>query len=697
MTHSAFSDSPSTTAPPAPQQRGEPQATAQAALSREAADFLIELSVTLQKRAMYPPGHPYLKTSTERLMRRAEVLLNKVPVAVFGIARDQLVVDGAATDPRNNIFSELADRLHRHRLATLRMMRGMTTSELDRLVTLLCVEPTRNGRGALLAQAASLEHVQLQPIEYERIILEEGEGGEDGAQPHAGRRDDLWVDLARLAAESSPGAYAPDEAEPVVLARSIDCGLAESGYDREVLGRLTQLAEELAASGGSIDPRQQARLSKLLASLRPGTLARLLAAGEDDTERRRFVMAASTTLDVAAVMKVIEAVAAAAHQEVSHHLLRLLRKMGTIAPAAPHDTQIAADMALRANVNRLLADWRLDDPNPEAYTAALDTMATTSPGDGARVEACDPMVILQVAIETGSRGPRIARAASDALAADRLDDLIKLLKAAPADTQTQEIWRVVATPERLRAELGQGRLLDENIGVLIARLGAEAVDPLLDLLATADERATRAATLRILAGLGAPARERATALLPDSPWYVQRNLFVLLGRLGGWPDRLPTAPYLSHADARVRREAVKLMLESPGRRDIGLSVGMMDGDATIRTFALTAALEGCPSTVLRIVQRIAHDASCTAQARALAIRVLARSGEPAIVPTLVRLALVRKFPFLRLRIAAKSPEVIAAVAGLANHWSADPRASEVLSQARRHRDFEIRSAATTSE
>ena len=56
--------------------------------------------------------------------------------------------------------------------------------------------------------------------------------------------------------------------------------------------------------------------------------------------------------------------------------------MGTITPAAPQETKVAADMALRANVNRLLADWRLDDPNPEAYTAALDTMATTTTGDG---------------------------------------------------------------------------------------------------------------------------------------------------------------------------------------------------------------------------------------------------------------------------------------------------------------------------
>ena len=89
-------------------------------------------------------------------------------------------------------------------------------------MTLLCAEPTRNGRAALFAEAASLEHVQLQPIEYDRIILGEWEGSEHGGHPQAARRDDLWVDLARLAADSSPGSYAPAEAEPVVLARSID-------------------------------------------------------------------------------------------------------------------------------------------------------------------------------------------------------------------------------------------------------------------------------------------------------------------------------------------------------------------------------------------------------------------------------------------------------------------------------------------
>jgi hypothetical protein len=407
-------------------------------------------------------------------------------------------------------------------------------------------------------------------------------------------------------------------------------------------------------------------------------------------------MAASSALDVGAVMKVLEAVASAAKQEVSHHLLRLLRKMGKVDTSAPHETRVAADAALHATVNRMLADWSLDDPNPEMYTAALDTMAMASPGEGARVEACDPLVILQMALEADASGPRTDQAVDDALSTGPLEDLVSVLQGAPDGAHTDEIWRKVATPERLRGEVGRGKLLSDSTTALIARLGAGAVDPLLDLLAAADERAMRAATLRLLVSLGAPASERAVALLPNVPWFVQRNLFVLLGRLGSWPADLPTPPYVTHADARVRREAIKLMLESPGQRDMGLSAGVLDTDETIRTLALSAALEGCPSHVVPMVQRVVEDAACSSDTRALAIRVLAKTGDPDIVGPLVRLALVRTFRFLPPRIAAKSPALLAAVAGLAGYWSADPRAAEVLTRARRHRDLDIRSAANPS-
>lgn len=303
--------------------------------------------------------------------------------------------------------------------------------------------------------------------------------------------------------------------------------------------------------------------------------------------------------------------------------------------------------------------------------------------------------MLKAVIEADVSGPRTRIATDHALAAGRLEDLVEILEEAPDQRQVDVIWRQVATTERLKGELERGALTSPSTAAMINRLGAQAVDPLLDLLATADDRASRAATLRLLAGLGAAASERAIALRPGAAWYVKRNLFVLLGRLGSWPSALPTPPYLAHADARVRREAIKLLLESPGRRETGLLVGVMDADVAIQALALSAALEGCPPEVIPIVQRLAVDPQGPAGTRAMAIKVVARSGDSGVVDVLVDLALARRFRFFR-RIAAKAPEVVAAVAGLAAHWSEDTRAAEVLARARRHRDPEIRAAASAA-
>ena len=96
MTHPAFSDLPAS----AP--RVEPPAVRTETIGRRAAEFLIELSVGLQKRAMYPPGHPHLRSSDDRLIRKAGALLETDALVVFGIGREQIVVDGVSTDARNN-------------------------------------------------------------------------------------------------------------------------------------------------------------------------------------------------------------------------------------------------------------------------------------------------------------------------------------------------------------------------------------------------------------------------------------------------------------------------------------------------------------------------------------------------------------------------------------------------------------------
>src|SRR2546430_13422114 len=82
-----------------------------AALSRDLADFLIELSIALHKHAMYPEGHPSLAPAAAGVTRRAALLLEDRATISLGVARNQLVIEGVATDPKHPVLRELAGRL----------------------------------------------------------------------------------------------------------------------------------------------------------------------------------------------------------------------------------------------------------------------------------------------------------------------------------------------------------------------------------------------------------------------------------------------------------------------------------------------------------------------------------------------------------------------------------------------------------
>src|SRR5437667_9715011 len=146
----------------------------QAALSRELADFLIELSIALQKDAMYPEGHPSLAPAAAGVTRRAEHLFEERTTLALGVARQQLVIEGVATDAKNPLLSELAGRLHRHHLGAVTFHRGVRVTEVAEVLKTLAVEAERTGQPLGLGareQLRAWENVRLQPVTYEPLAL----------------------------------------------------------------------------------------------------------------------------------------------------------------------------------------------------------------------------------------------------------------------------------------------------------------------------------------------------------------------------------------------------------------------------------------------------------------------------------------------------------------------------------------------
>ena len=67
--------------------------TERTTLSRELSEFMIQLSIALNRYAMYPQGHPSLAPTIEQMLGLLAPLLEDRQSLSLGVARAQLVIE----------------------------------------------------------------------------------------------------------------------------------------------------------------------------------------------------------------------------------------------------------------------------------------------------------------------------------------------------------------------------------------------------------------------------------------------------------------------------------------------------------------------------------------------------------------------------------------------------------------------------
>jgi hypothetical protein len=684
-----------------------PAAAEGGTLSRGLSEFLVELSIAMQKTAIYPAGHPLLDNAVGGVVRRLAGLLSERATLSLGVARRQLVIEGVATDPHHPLLGELARRLHRHHLGAVRFTTGVTPAEVAEVLLVVSSSPEGAHGGTPLGLGppealARWEHVRLFALTYEQLQLLEGEDDETQQSAGGSRGAQLWIGLARAAMMAESAAVADDRVhDPVAVAKAIDQHQSDEAYDQVIVGYLLQIAQELNAAGGAESPALQARVSRMVASLDPRTLNRLLEMGGNGAQRKRFIVDAARGMKLDAVIDLVSAAAATSNQTISHSLLRLFKKLATHAEQEAGPMGGRAEAALRENITRLLDGWDLDDPNPDQYTVALEEMASAKPDpgstdDGGELEADR---IVKMSLETGAVGELVWEAVAVMCADGRIVELLDLIENAPDAGAAAAISDRTATQDNLRATLGQPRADQRVVARLAHPLGLAAAEPLLDALdavAGSEHINEREASALgdLLVALGQDVGELVAARLPVSSWAMQRRLLAILGRLTALPDGVVPSELIMHPDGHVRMEALRLMLARETHRERALRVALADSDVGMLRFGLGAALEGCPAGLVPVILRRLADPDLGRDVRTLAIRVLAASRARAAMEYLMNLS-VRKRRFWRQRIAPKTPEVLAALAGLAAHWSGDPRIKGLLALGARDGDPEIRAAVAT--
>jgi hypothetical protein len=675
-----------------------------ATLSRELSDFLIEFSIGLHKNAIYPAGHPLLENTTSELSARLATLLRERPALSLGVARHQLIIEGVATDDGNPVLRELANRLHKHHLGAVKFSAGVTEDELTDMLSTVSVDAGRLPRPLGLEGPDVLTqwpHIRLFPLTFAQLQLLEEEGDsddDDGGKSSGTRSAALWVGLARAALVSQLEKLDTDDpagVDPAVVAQAIEEHKRDAAYDQVVVGYLLQIAEELKHKSGREAAALQRRISQLIAQLSPQTLERLVQMGGNRKQQQKFVIDAAQGMALDAVVELVRAASETSGQNVSHSMVRMLSKLAAHAETGPSTTRSQADGALRDQVKKLMEGWQLDDPNPDGYRVALEKMASAEPSlkKAEHSFPIEPERLLAMGLEIETLSEQVWRSADTMAARRDVAPLFNLIDNAPSLWMRDALWRHVATPARLRLQLATDPLPMQSLERMVKRMGVAAAEPILDALEEGRDEKRQAALVALLSLVGESAGTEIMARIPGLRWSLVRPLLSLLGRHPEWASGYAAAQWMDHPDAAVRREALRQQLRGAETRDAAIVRALSDADEGNVRLGLGAAMTNCPRDAALVLRTRADEALLSADLRALGIRALSSNRAPD-TPTWLAGRVVKTGKLLkRETLVGKSPEMLAALEGLAIHWRDHEAARLPLAMAVASGDAEIIAAA----
>jgi hypothetical protein len=676
------------------------------------ADLMVELSVGLHKYSMYPDGHPLLESAVSGLTRRLALALTERQMIAIAVARNHLVIDGVPTDPAHAVTRDLALKLFRREIGAIRLYEGVQETELQEMLKVIARETPQHGGDEAPRE---WQHVRLFPLTYDQLELQQ-DAAEQTSEQRAGWAAQLWGKLASASLYGGNGAgsgggvgsgtgesdatLTPDTPmDPLALASAIERHERDPAYDKGIVAFFGQFMDEIKAKGGQASGALKRKVSKLVTALSPETLQQILKRTSPGAERRQFLLNASHTLAADTVLDLAKAVASASKHTMSEALLLLLTKLAKHSEKGSPNRRDKADTALRENMRQLIDDWDGAAALPEeSYWQTLEQLiaepATDAPASSGQWDV-NAEYIVQMSLEVELFSATAKHAVAEMVKAGRISALLSMVDQTPeTNTVVWTLRRHLDNTGTIRRLLRDRPIDFEVLYRLVARVGFPAAGALLDALELEDDRTARWRLFEMLAQLGPEVGNAVMARLPGSPWYVQRNLLLLMARLETWPKDFTAHPYAKHPDPRVRREAYALLLRDPATRAESIGLAVADSDERIVRAALNAALEGgCPREAVGVLTERLDQRSLDGMMAVLAIRVIAPVRLPVVLDVLVKSALSRKRTwFFGRKLAPRSQPMLAALSALAWTWAQEPQAMKVLSLAERDPDSAVQNA-----
>ncbi len=145
------------------------------------AELLRDLAIGWKNLASYPAGHPRLMQSLDAARRRLQSTVPLGDTLTLGVLRDGLLHGGEKIEMIS--AQRLGEALHRRHVAVVSFSGETTARELDSFLRLLAADPRRATQPLWEElDAAGVNHIVLQPVDFEGVRLDESETAADEAE-----------------------------------------------------------------------------------------------------------------------------------------------------------------------------------------------------------------------------------------------------------------------------------------------------------------------------------------------------------------------------------------------------------------------------------------------------------------------------------------------------------------------------------
>jgi HEAT repeat protein len=213
-------------------------------LSRSVSALARALVAAGRSWSLYPPDHPAVRTSIDRL-RTALAALASGRIITFGVTPETLLIEGLAVESEGAV-AEAAQWLHQHDIVQVTFVGDVPVDALQALLALMAEDVgSVRARGGPAAAWRSLRHnaIAIEQIDFAAIFEERG------VERPARRKDDVWRSIVHAVTERRK-----------ITDDATERRLLEIAGDTVAIGELAQdvMAPNVAADGSPMLTSQAA-------------------------------------------------------------------------------------------------------------------------------------------------------------------------------------------------------------------------------------------------------------------------------------------------------------------------------------------------------------------------------------------------------------------------------------------------------